>query len=173
VKYCEIANHILKSQKVEPAHPHLHLHCFTYCNINKEHEKRLQVLLNAAIYYDYDVPFAVRLSPHFLKAGVLKVIERLELELLLMTHKIVKKISTIFAWFDYVCTNGASSRSTRAHKLKLRIPLVGVDAPEGSFSVKSCRLWNKLSEKLCATQNINLFKSELKSLLFKRYVEEN
>jgi hypothetical protein len=33
-------------------------------------------------------------------------------------------------------------------------------------------LWNNLSEKLCATQNINSFKSELKSLLFKRYEEE-
>jgi hypothetical protein len=68
--------------------------------------------------------------------------------------------------------SSASSRTTRAHKLKLRVPLVGVDAPEGSFSVKSCRLWNNLSEQLCAIQNINLFKSELKSMLFKRYVEE-
>jgi hypothetical protein len=66
----------------------------------------------------------------------------------------------------------ASSRTTRAHKFKLRVPFVGVDAPEGSFSVKSCRLWNNLPEKLCATQNIKSFKSELKSLLFKRYEEE-
>jgi hypothetical protein len=34
-------------------------------------------------------------------------------------------------------------------------------------------LWNNMSEKLSAIQNINLLKSELKSLLFKRYVEEN
>jgi hypothetical protein len=47
------------------------------------------VLLNAAIYYVYDVPFAAILSPYFFKAGVLKVQERHELELLLMTHKIV------------------------------------------------------------------------------------
>jgi len=56
---------------------------------------------------------------------------------------------------------------------ELRVPLVDVDAPEGPFSVKSCRLWNNLLEQLCASHNINLFKSELKSLLFKRYVEEN
>jgi len=49
--------------------------------------------LNAAIYYVYiyNVPFAARLSPYFLKVGVLKVQERHELELLLMTHKIVNK----------------------------------------------------------------------------------
>jgi hypothetical protein len=153
--------------------PHLDYCCFAYCNINKEQEKRLQGLLNAAIYYVYDVPFAARLSPYFLKAGVLKVQERHELELLLMTHKIVNKNCPPYLHDLITFVSGASSRSTRAHKLKLRIPLVGVDAPEGSFSVKSCRLWNRLSEKLCATQNINLFKSELKSLLFKRYVEEN
>jgi Reverse transcriptase (RNA-dependent DNA polymerase)/Endonuclease-reverse transcriptase len=153
--------------------PHLDYCCFAYCNINKEQEKRLQGLLNAAIYYVYDVPFAARLSPYFLKAGVLKVQERHELELLLMTHKIVNKNCPPYLHDLISFVSGASSRSTRAHKLKLRIPLVGVDAPEGSFTVKSCRLWNRLSEKCCATQNINLFKSELKSLLFKRYVEEN
>jgi hypothetical protein len=38
-----------------------------------------------------DVPFTARLSPYFFKAGVLKVQERHELELLSMTHKIVNK----------------------------------------------------------------------------------
>jgi hypothetical protein len=35
------------------------------------------------------------------------------------------------------------------------------------------QLWNNMSDKLSAIQHINLLKSELKSLLFKRYVEEN
>jgi Reverse transcriptase (RNA-dependent DNA polymerase) len=71
--------------------PHLDYCSFAYCNINKEQEKRLQKLLNAAIYYVYNVPFAARLSPYFLKAGILKVQERHELELLVMTHKIVHR----------------------------------------------------------------------------------
>jgi len=90
-----------------------------------------------------------------------------------MTHKIVNKNCPPYLHDLIILVSGASSRSTRAHKLKLRVPLVGVDAPEGSFSVKSCRMWNNLSEQLCAIQNINVFKSGLKILLFKRYVEEN
>jgi hypothetical protein len=152
--------------------PHLDYCSFAYCNISKEQEKRLQVLLNAAIYYVYDVPFKARLSPYFLKAGVLKVQERHELELLSMTHKIVNKNCPPYLYDLIKFVSDASSRTTRAHKFKLRVPFVGVDAPEGSFSVKSCRLWNNLSEKLCATQNIISFKSELKSLLFKRYEED-
>jgi hypothetical protein len=68
--------------------------------------------------------------------------------------------------------NDASSRSTRAHKFKLRIPLVGAEAPESSFSVKGCRLWNKLSDEMCLISNIDAFKCKLKSMFFKRY-EEN
>jgi hypothetical protein len=86
-----------------------------------------------------------------------------ELKLVLMTHKIVNKICPPYLNDLITFVSGASSRSTR----------VGMDAPEGSFSVKSCRLWNNLSEKLCATQNINAFKSEQKILLFKHYAEEN
>jgi Reverse transcriptase (RNA-dependent DNA polymerase)/Endonuclease-reverse transcriptase len=153
--------------------PHLDYCSFVYCNINKEQEKRLQVLMNAAIYYVYDVPFAARLSPYFLKSNILKVKERHELELLLMSHKIVHKNCPPYLNDLVKFVSDASSRSTRAHKFKLRIPLVGIEAPEGSFSVKSCRLWNNLSEKLCTNQNINSFKSEVKNLLFKRYEEEN
>jgi Reverse transcriptase (RNA-dependent DNA polymerase)/Endonuclease-reverse transcriptase len=152
--------------------PHLDYCSFVYCNINKEQEKRLQVLLNAAIYYVYDVPFAARLSPYFLKSSVLKVQERHELEVLLMTHKIVHKNCPPYLLDLVKFVSGASSRSTRAHMFKLRIPLVGVDAPESSFTVKACRMWNNLSEKLCVNPNIDTFKSELKILLFKRYEEE-
>jgi hypothetical protein len=40
-----------------------------------------------------------------------------------------------------------NTRTSRAHKLKVRIPRVGVDAPENSFIVKSSRLWNNLPDK--------------------------
>jgi hypothetical protein len=104
----------------------------------------------------HGVPFVARLSPYFLKARVIKVNE---LKLLLMTHKIVNRNFPSYLNNLIMFVSGASSRSTRAHKLKLCVFLVGVDAPEGSFSVKSCHLWNNLSEKLCVTQNGNSLKS--------------
>jgi hypothetical protein len=85
-----------------------------------------------------------------------------------MIHKIVHKNFPSYLHDLIKFVSDASSRTTIAHKFKLRVPFVGVDAPEGSFSVKSCRL----SEKLCASQNINSFKSERNSLLFKRYTKK-
>ena len=75
-----------------------------------------------------------------------------------MTHKIVHKNCPPYLHDLVKFVSGASSRSTRAHEFKLRIPLVGVDAPESSFTVKACRMWNKLSEKLCVDPNIDTFK---------------
>ena len=94
------------------------------------------------------------------------------LEVLLMTHKIVHRNCPPYLHDLITLVSSASSRSTRAHKFKLRIPFVGAEAPEASFTVKSCRLWNSLSEKLCANQNIDSFKQLVKTMLFKRYDEE-
>jgi hypothetical protein len=71
--------------------PHLDYCSFAYCVISKEQEKRLQILLNAANNYVYDVPFAARPSAYFLKSGILIVQERHEFEVLVMMHKIVHK----------------------------------------------------------------------------------
>jgi hypothetical protein len=46
------------------------------------------------------------------------------------------------------------STTSRAHKVKVKTPRVGVDAPENSFIVKSSRLWNNFPDKLCLTSNI-------------------
>ena len=98
--------------------------------------------------------------------------EPAELEILLITHKIVHKNCSPYLHDLVNVVSDVSSRSSRAHKFKLSIPLVGAGAPESSFSVKACRLWNKLSENVCANQNINSFKSVVKNVLFKRYEED-
>jgi hypothetical protein len=56
--------------------PHFDYCSFAYCNINLGQRKRLQVLLHAAIQYVYNVPFASRLTPYYVKAEILKVRER-------------------------------------------------------------------------------------------------
>jgi hypothetical protein len=152
--------------------PHIDYCCFAYCDINNEQTKRLQSLLNAAIYYVYDVPFAARLTPYFLKAAILKVSERHELEILLMSHKIVHKHCPEYLSDYYKLAKSASSRVTRSHEFMLRTPLVGVEAPADSFTVKSSRLWNKLPVNLCCNQNIDAFKSAIKEDYFKKYEEQ-
>jgi hypothetical protein len=80
-------------------------------------------LLHAAMNYVYDVPFAARLSAYFLKSGVLKVQERREFEVLVLMHKIVHKNCPVYLFDLIKFVSDASSRSLRAHKFKLRIPL--------------------------------------------------
>jgi hypothetical protein len=70
---------------------------------------------------------------YFLKSGILKVQERREFEVLVMMHKIVHKNCPPYLNDLVKFVSDASSRSTIAHKFKLRIPLVRIEAPEGSF----------------------------------------
>jgi hypothetical protein len=86
------------------------------------------------------------------KAEVLKVRERYDLEILLMTHKIVNRNdrncpSCLTDFVKFV--SDTSVRTTRAHKFKLRTLRVGVDATVISFFVQISRLWNNLPEILC------------------------
>jgi hypothetical protein len=57
--------------------------------------------------------------------------ECLEFEvLMLMMHKIVHKNFPVYLFDLIKFVSDESSRSTRAHKFKLRIPLVGAEAPK-------------------------------------------
>ena len=153
--------------------PHFDYCSFAYCNINLGQRKRLQVLLHAAIQYVYNVPFASRLTPYYVKAEILKVRERYDLEILLMTHKIVYKNCPSYLSDFANLASDTSTRTSRAHKLKLRTPRVGVDAAESSFIVKSSRLWNNLPEKLCLNSNIDFFKITIKEMYIEGYKEAN
>jgi hypothetical protein len=149
--------------------PHFDYCSFVYCNINCKQRKRLQNALNAAIKYVYNVPFAASLSPYFVKAQILKVQERHDLEILLMTHKIVHKTCPDYLSDLVTLSVNVSTRQTRAHKFKINVPRVGRLVPENSFVVKCSRLWNKLPENVCSTKNIDHFKSEIFSMFLRSY----
>jgi hypothetical protein len=149
--------------------PHFDYCSFVYCNINQEQCRRLQTLMFYCIKYVYNVPFAANITPYFKKAGVLKFKERRDLQILMMTHKIVHQNAPNYL-SDLICVQrNVSSRATRAHKFKLRVPLVGVQAPDSSFQVQCARLWNSLPEKICTTENYNSFKRAVKDMLLKSY----
>jgi hypothetical protein len=121
------------------------------------------------IKYVYNVPFAANITPYLKKAGVLNFKERRDFQILMMTHKIVHQNAPDYL-SDLICVQRiVSSRATRAHKFKLRMPLVGVQAPDSSFQVQCARLWNCLPEKICTTENYNSFKRAVKDMLLKSY----
>jgi hypothetical protein len=153
--------------------PHFDYCSFVYCNINAKQRKRLQNLLNAAIKYVYNVPFAASLSPYYVKARILKVNERHDLDILLMTHKIVHKNCPDYLSDLVTLAKSVNSRQTRAHKFKINVPRVGRTVPENSFVVKSSRLWNKLPENVCSTTNLDHFKSEIFDMFLRSYTTVN
>jgi len=51
-------------------------------------------------------------------------------------------------------------------QVKWKIINFGVYTPENSFILKSSRLWNSLSVKLCLTSNMDSFKSVLKNIIY-------
>jgi retron-type reverse transcriptase len=146
--------------------PHFDYCSYVYCNINAEQTKRLQSALTSAMRYVYNVPFAANMSPFYVKAQVLKIKERSELEILLITHKILYENCPKYLT-DLVCKiSDVNARKTRSHKLKLRAPLAGVEAAENSFRVKCYRLWNDLPTEICLNPSITAFKR----LIFNRYL---
>jgi hypothetical protein len=149
--------------------PHFDYCSFVFCNINAKQRKRLQNAQHAAIKYVYNVPYAASLSPFYVRANVLKIQERHDLDILLMTHKIVYKQCPEYLFDLVTLSQNVSARQTRAHKFKINVPRVGKTVPESSFVVKSSRLWNKLSEKVCSTENIDNFKSEIFSSFLRSY----
>jgi hypothetical protein len=146
--------------------PHYDYCSYVYCNINEEQTKRLQSALTSAMRYVYNVPFAENMSPFYVKAQVLKVKERRQLEILLIAHKILYENCPKYL-AQLVCkVTDVNTRSTRSHRLKLRAPLVGVEAAEDSFRVKCFRLWNDLPPEICLNPSILAFKR----LIFNRYL---
>jgi hypothetical protein len=65
---------------------------------------------------------------------------RYDLEILLMTHKIVNKNYPLDLSYFVQLVFDTSSRTSRTHKLKMRTIRVGIDAAVNSFIVKSSRL---------------------------------
>jgi hypothetical protein len=149
--------------------PHFDYCSFVYCNINAKQKKRLQNAQHAAIKYVYNIPYAASLSPFYVKASVLKIQERHDLDVLLMTHKIVHKQCPEYLSDLVTLAKSVNSRHTRSHKFKINVPRVGKTVPENSFVVKSSRLWNKLPENVCSTENIDHFKSEIFSSFLQSY----
>jgi len=116
------------------------------------------------------VPFASRLTPFSVKAEILRVVrERYDMEILLLTHKIVHKNCPSYLTDFVTLASDTSVRTSRTHKFELRTPRVGVDAADNSFVVKSSRLWNNLQGKLCLDSTINSFKAALKTMNFEGY----
>ena len=137
---------------------------FVFCNINQECIDRLQVAMNNSIRYIFNVKKYDHITPYYVELGWLKVKERRELQICVMTHKILKGYAPEYLGNLVIKMSNVRMRQrSRSHCLCLQAPLAGKGVSETTFSVKGYRSWNSLHSDL---YNINLTKS------FKRKVEE-
>jgi retron-type reverse transcriptase len=150
--------------------PHFDYCSFVYCDLNQEQMSRLQKALNCSIEYVYNVPFAASLSQFYHKAGILKVRDQGNLNVLCMTHKILYENAPRYLSDLVTKSSDVNQRTMRSHKMKLRAPLAGVQVPVSSFKVISYRLWETIPQNVCLINSIDAFKHQIKELYLKKYV---
>jgi hypothetical protein len=110
------------------------------------------------------------ITPYYSKLGWLKVRERIDMQMLIHAHKILREYAPPYLSPFFNPMNQIRERVTRAHPLYLQAPLVGRCVPEKSFSVYAYRLWNSLEPTVCSIENTNTFRKHVESMLLKRYL---
>jgi hypothetical protein len=141
-----------------------------FCNMSEEDLNRLQVAQNNAIRYIFDVKRREHITPYYSKLGWLKVRERRDLQICIMTHKILHGYAPAYLTDLFTVMGNVRSRATRAHCNYLLAPVVGRKISERSFSVMGYRLWNNLSAELCTMKATAIFKNKLELKFLSTYI---
>ena len=128
---------------------------------------RLQRMFNIAARILTLSPMFNNITPVLVELHWLPIVQRIEYKILLTTFKAVQGIAP-----QYICEllkskpNPRALRSSEAHLLAVpstRTKTYG----DRAFAAAAPKLWNKLPDGLRAFTEINAFKRELKTFLFK------
>ena len=139
-----------------------------YCNglyygINSHLLRQLQTIQNRACRVILGLKKRDSVDEHLQSLHWLKVNERIEFKILLIVFKsLIGKAPT---YIDKLITYDSSSGS---RTLSLKIPPVQSNIGSRSFSVCGPSLWNQLPQSVKCCCDLNMFKQQLKSYLFKR-----
>jgi hypothetical protein len=142
---------------------------YVCCNMNNDCISRLQVAMNSAVRYIYNIKRREHITPYYVKLGWLKIAARRDLQICVMAHKILQGYAPSYLNNLFTVMRDVHSRSTRAHNLYLLAPLPGKGIHSKSFSVLAYRLWNSLGPDLCSIKLTALFKSKIQSKLLSSY----
>jgi hypothetical protein len=142
---------------------------FVYCDINNSGLNRLQVSLNNAVRYIFDIKPREHITKYYIKLGWLKISERRDVGVCVMMHKILNNCAPEYLNDLVTVMSTVCSRETRSHKLYLQAPLVGKEVPEGSFAVMGYRLWNGLKPELYSLSLTKLFRKKLEYAFLMKY----
>ena len=136
-----------------------------YCNAlyhgcNENIMKDLQNIQNRACRVIFGTKKHESITNHLKKLHWLKIKERIEFKLLLLTYKCIYGQAPIYLCDTICLTNVNNTRAPSLH-----IPTdVSIDR---AFSVAAPKLWNSIPIDIRSAQGVNDFKRKLKTYLFK------
>ena len=142
-----------------------------YCNsvlygIPKQHLDKLQSVLNTAARLVTQTRKYDHISPVLKKLHWLPIQQRMRFKILLLVYKSLNGIAPQYLRnkLKYKQNNGLRSDNTKL----LVIPNSNLKTyGDRSFSVAGPKLWNILPQSLRTCKSLEMFKSQLKTLLFK------
>ena len=141
------------------------------CNMSKETCGVLQKAQNAAVRFIAGIRLSDRehITKFYAEYGWLKIVERLELTLVLNMWKAIKFKEPIYI-YEMLSFNVKKDRSTRSHCNRLLIPKHRTEYYSNSILVKSIRAWNifNVYDYLSYKTLIKL-KKDIKNKLLDRY----
>ena len=136
-----------------------------YCNAlyigaNQSVLKQLQNLQNRAARVIKGLKRKDDVTPHLEELHWLKVKERIEFKILLLTFKCIYGLAP-----KYLCDLIQYNCSSSGRTVSLHCPPY---TSSKAFSAVAPKLWNDLPQEIKQTVNINLFKKKLKAHLFRK-----
>ena len=146
----------------------------------------LQSIVNSALRFIYGVRWRDHITPYILKSHILPVKYRIEYKICITVFNCLfgfapKYLQDLLTWNvpsrDRL-SNSLLSQAPRATQDPLRL-VVPIDFGNRtryrarSFSHFAPRCWNKLPFTLRACQSRDIFKADLKTVLFQRYLDDN
>ena len=142
-----------------------------YMNLPQTRFKKLCSVLNSGIRFIYNIKDRnLELLPYYLKAHILPMKQRVHFKICMMTHKVVYGTAP-----PYMCNllkREEHSVNTRLRpdldNLRLKVPKLPISKLESRrFSIYAPELWNSLPFSMRATQNLDSFKTCLKTSYFR------
>ena len=137
------------------------------CGLPMSLTNRLQMIQNTAARILTGTPRFQHITPVLKSLHWLPVHRRIEYKVLLLVYKSVKDLAPSYLK-ELICPYVPSRRLRSSDQHLLHIPYTSSSLIQSrTFSVAGPHLWNSLPYDLRALSNIELFKSKLKTHLFK------
>lgn len=134
-----------------------------YCDLNNELTNKLQKAQNACIRYIYSLAWDQHVTPYYKDLGLLKIKERIELNVLKLSVKVHKHKKPEYLYDSYCKMSNVHMKNTRYAGITLQLPIHRTVMYNRSFHVTSIRLINFMEKEV--RQN----KDESDAVLLRKY----